>query len=274
MDAAHKATDKILNNLTKELRNTYQHAYNELKKTMTDVMSKMQLDPNMTAEQRYALARKYSRLEKLEKQLATSLSKVNKEAVQMINNNMLNVYQINYDSAASLFPKDVIPVLDRSAIRTVLTGQVDPFTKLALDGLKDQAILRQSLTRELLTGIMQGDSIPHLAKRIKAVTEKSFKDSVRIARTETTRVENSARNDVGAQGEKKGFRMLKEWVATDDESTRDEHREMNGVKVPQNEPFVVGDEEMMYPGDISLGASGWNVINCRCTIVNIIEKKE
>jgi hypothetical protein len=34
--------------------------------------------------------------------------------------------------------------------------------------------------------------------------------------------------------------------------------------IPVNEPFTVGGEQLMYPGDDSLGASPGNVINCQC----------
>ena len=130
----------------------------------------------------------------------------------------------------------------------------------------------RKLESELTTGILKGESIPNIAKRLKSVSEGYLGDTIRIARTETTRVEGSARQAVGDEGKRLGFKMWKRWVATADARTRDAHAAADGQEVPNDEPFTVGGEEMMYPGDISLGASAWNVINCRCTIVNFIKE--
>ena len=112
-----------------------------------------------------------------------------------------------------------------------------------------------------------------MSARLKQVAELSLRNTVRIARTETTRIENAARNEVGAEGKKMGFVMWKRWVAKDEPGvTRPAHLDANRQEVPYDEPFEVGDEKLMYPGDISLGASAGNVINCRCTMVTFIKE--
>ena len=68
-------------------------------------------------------------------------------------------------------------------------------------------------------------NIPNLAKRMKDITNKTLSESIRIARTETTRVENSAKQDVGEHGKKLGFKMRKQWISTGDSRTRPEHGE-------------------------------------------------
>lgn len=59
--------------------------------------------------------------------------------------------------------------------------------------------------------------------------------------------------------------LTKTWVAVLDSATRPEHVEADGQEVPVDEPFEVGGEDLMYPGDDS--GSPENVINCRCTAV-------
>ena len=61
----------------------------------------------------------------------------------------------------------------------------------------------------------------------------------------------------------------KEWLSTKDDRVRIEHLEVDGQVVPIDEPFIVGGEELMYPGDAS-GSAG-NVINCRCTELPVME---
>jgi hypothetical protein len=61
--------------------------------------------------------------------------------------------------------------------------------------------------------------------------------------------------------EKKAQKM---WTAILDERTRDAHAEADGQIVDEDEPYNVGGEELMEPGDDSLGASDENICNCRC----------
>lgn len=61
-----------------------------------------------------------------------------------------------------------------------------------------------------------------------------------------------------------GSAIEKVWGAVIDNVTRQWHADMNGVSVPLDEPFDVDGEQMMYPLDDSLGATGRNLFGCRC----------
>lgn len=56
-----------------------------------------------------------------------------------------------------------------------------------------------------------------------------------------------------------------QWVATLDARTRPEHGHADGQVREAGEPFDVGGEKLLFPGDKSHGASGWNLYNCRCS---------
>lgn len=56
----------------------------------------------------------------------------------------------------------------------------------------------------------------------------------------------------------------KEWNAVLDTRVRSFHADADGQRRPVNEPYLVNDELLNYPGDSSLGASLNNTINCRC----------
>jgi hypothetical protein len=58
--------------------------------------------------------------------------------------------------------------------------------------------------------------------------------------------------------------LLKTWSAILDKVTRPTHVEADDQTVPQEDPFIVGDSQLMFPGDTSLGASLDEIINCRC----------
>ena len=65
--------------------------------------------------------------------------------------------------------------------------------------------------------------------------------------------------------------MLKEWISAADDRTRDgtesefDHTSVESP-IKMNDPFIVSSEELMYPGDDSMGASAGNIINCRCVL--------
>jgi hypothetical protein len=62
----------------------------------------------------------------------------------------------------------------------------------------------------------------------------------------------------------------KQWNAVLDNVTREAHAESDGQIVNFDEPYLVGGQNLMYPGDMSLGATIDNTINCRCTSIVII----
>ena len=269
-DNAHKWTDRELIRLERRINSEYTKAYQEIRKEMADIMQKISTDPTMSLQQKMAAMNKYDRLKNLSSQMADVLQDTNKTAQSFVSQSMQNVYKVNYNYAAEQFG---FSVLDNTAIKNILTGEVNPFTKLSIAGEQDKRAIMRKLESELTTAILKGESIPKIAKRLKSVAEGYLGDTIRIARTETTRVENSARQAVGDEGKRLGFTMWKRWVATADERTRPDHAAADGQEVPNDEPFEVGGELMMYPGDISLGASAGNVVNCFDGNVNVFNNK-
>ena len=270
IDGAHKWTDKELKRLERRINSEYTKAYKEIRKEMADIMQKISVTPNMSLQQKMVAMNKYNRLENLSKQMAEVLQNTNATATNFITSSMNNVYKANYNFFAENLG---FSVLDNTAVRNIMTKNVNPFTKLSIAGEKDKRAIMRRLQSELTTGILKGESIPKIAKRLKNVSEKYLGDTIRIARTETTRVENSASQAIGDYGRSRGLNMWKRWIATGDERTRDEHLAADGQEVPNDEPFEVGGELMMYPGDESYGASGWNTINCRCRSISFIKEE-
>lgn len=60
--------------------------------------------------------------------------------------------------------------------------------------------------------------------------------------------------------------VAKRWNTIMDGRERDDHHEVNGTITMIDEPFIVGDSYLMFPGDTSLGASLEQLINCRCKV--------
>jgi hypothetical protein len=64
---------------------------------------------------------------------------------------------------------------------------------------------------------------------------------------------------------------LKEWRARQDNRTRSAHRQAHRQRVPVSEPFSVGGEDLMYPGDTQRGSPS-NTLNCRCEFYLVTEE--
>ena len=89
-----------------------------------------------------------------------------------------------------------------------------------------------------------------------------------IARTEVLGSLNEGMDQALRQAVEDGLiqpqNIRRVWDATGDSRTRFDHMEAHGQEVGLDEPFIVGGEQMMHPGDF--GASPGNVINCRCVV--------
>lgn len=87
-----------------------------------------------------------------------------------------------------------------------------------------------------------------------------------IARTETHGAANAGGNGAAIET---GLRLRREWISAEDARTRPEHAEANGQIVGMGEPFSIGGESLMFPGDPSGTAE--QVINCRCAVGFIVD---
>jgi SPP1 gp7 family putative phage head morphogenesis protein len=120
----------------------------------------------------------------------------------------------------------------------------------------------KKINAETLQGILQGESMDKIAKRLRNVQEMNKTQAIRSARTIVTGAENKGRQDSYARAEADGIILQKEWLATNDGRTRHSHAVLDGAIVDQDKKF---DNGLMYPGDPS--GRPEEVYNCRCTLV-------
>lgn len=89
-----------------------------------------------------------------------------------------------------------------------------------------------------------------------------------IARSESITALRAGRDEGVKQAIEQGAmqNVKKEWDATGDARTRPDHLSMSGQIVDMEKPFTAPDGSLlMYPGDVSLGASASQTTMCRCT---------
>ena len=61
------------------------------------------------------------------------------------------------------------------------------------------------------------------------------------------------------------MRLEKVWLSAFAHESRETHMAANAQAKDLEEAFTVGGEQLMFPGDVSLGGSAGNTINCLCT---------
>lgn len=124
--------------------------------------------------------------------------------------------------------------------------------------------LRTQINRIILNGIDEKQSAEQVAEAIVQATsgEMSVGRARRIARTETHTAANAGQL---AAARSSPIKFRKRWLSTEDQRTREAHAEANDQVRDLDEPFIVGGEKLMMPGDPR--ASPGNTINCRCTML-------
>lgn len=91
-----------------------------------------------------------------------------------------------------------------------------------------------------------------------------------IARTEST---TAANYGINKGAEATDYEVEKIWIDTKDKRTRRAHLQAGmSEPIPINQAFIVGGEEMLYPG--AIGASAANVVNCRCVMGTVVLEDE
>lgn len=294
-DKAHIMTDKEIELMERHLSVIYARAEKELTEKAEkyferfaelDAKKRELVDAGKMTEREYKRWRQNKIMTgkhwtALKEQTAQELLRVNQTAIEYVNGRLARVYAINYNHSAQeieYLSKNAISfeLINKGAVEELVkSGDKSLLPMKKLNPAKDIPWNMKRVNSEVVQGIIQGESIPKIAKRIRNVTDSNRASSVRAARTIVNTVENKARHDVAEKAAEKGVVMGKCWIATFDNRTRDWHAQAwkdYGSKedsIPLDDPFIVNGEEMMFPGDES--ASPANLYNCRCSHKNVVK---
>lgn len=130
---------------------------------------------------------------------------------------------------------------------------------------------KHHIQSEITQGIIQGKSIPDIAKGLSGAVKMSKNASVRNARTAITGARNAGSEYRYKQAnEKYGIDIREQWLATLDGRTRHTHRELDGQIKDLDGYFEIDGEKIRYPADPDADPS--LVYNCRCTVVPVVGK--
>lgn len=293
-DEGHKKTDKILEELEKRVAEEYRIAQTEMQQKLKaylnqykiDVAKQRQLlkdgkitnqDYNDWVKRHIAMGKRWSDMRDV---LAHDYHNANQIAMKMAYNTQKDVYAINRNYATYQIEHDAMidtsyTLYDRDSVERILKDNPklfhDPGTKKQREIARNKDLQwnKQKVNSAILQGILQGESIEKLAKRLESVTEKNYNAAVRNVRTAITGAQNAGRVDGYKRAQDMGIDLMQEWMATLDNRTRHEHRLLHGQRVKVGEPFIIDGHKLMYPGDPN--GAGYLVYNCRCTLISQIK---
>jgi SPP1 gp7 family putative phage head morphogenesis protein len=206
--------------------------------------------------------------------IAQDFHNVNNIAGAMIRDHSHDVYALNHNYGTFEIEKGSLidtsyTLYDRATVERLVKDNPDmlppPGKKVSQRIREGKDILwnKQLIQSSMTQSILQGESIPKIAKRLaESVGDSNRKAAIRNARTMTTGAENAGRIDSYKRAQKMGIKMKQVWLATLDGRTRDSHRDLDGEKIEVGEKFSNG---CRFPGDPQGRAE--EVYNCRCTLI-------
>lgn len=296
-DEAHVWTDAELKKLERRIAAEYKKAAEELQEKIDAYFEKLKKRDAETKAligtivngreytekdyQQWRLAQigRGKRFEALRDRVSERMTRANEVAANYINDTSPGIYSLNRNYAAYTIEEQVgrdvgFDLWDEQTVKRLIVEQPDlmPYypPKRAVKRGIDLAWGKRQITAQVTSGILQGESIKHLADRLQNhIPDMNRNSAIRAARTAVTGAQNAGRMDSYTQAEEMGIRLKKRWMATLDNRTRHSHQLLDGQTQDNDKPFhsILGD--IMFPGDPD--AAPANVYNCRCTLIAEVE---
>ena len=285
-DYAHEWTDKQLEGLEKRVAAVYRQAAEEMREKLErwyadfkrlDEKKASLVKEGTLGKEEYLAWRKVKmvesgRLKALVDTLTEDFVNTDKIAMQIVRGDLTDVYALNANYAAYKIEQNTgldlsWTLYDHSAVERMIREEPDVLPLPSVNIPMDEQWNRKHLNNAITQGILQGESIPHIADRLQRIIGMDRTAAVRSARTATTAAECAGRQDTYQRAKNMGIQLKKQWLSTLDEKTRHAHRMLDGQTVDVEESFQVDGYKLKCPGDPS--APGYLIYNCRCTMISV-----
>lgn len=260
--------------LLKELKKIYEDAAKEVEQKIRISNGKIDLllsvydeldDKQKSLLQSQIYQKKFQ--ENLKKQLDELIGNLNVNSYDKINRYLTDSYYTGYvgtmyDIQGQGIPL-ITPINEKQVTRAMTLNtklSVSLYTRMGID----VGVLKKQIAKHISRGIATSSSYAHIARNIDGASNIGFNKAMRIARTEGHRIQVLGANDAQHAAKAKGCEVVKQWDATLDGRTRPMHRLLDGKLAEIDEPFVVDDIEVMYPGGFGIASQD---VNCRCALL-------
>lgn len=260
--------------LLKELKKIYEDAAKEVEQKIRISNGKIDLllsvfdeldDKQKSLLQSQIYQKKFQ--ENLKKQLDELIGNLNVDSYDSITRYLTDSYYTGYigtmyDIQGQGIPL-ITPINEKQVTRAMTLNtklSVPLYTRMGID----VGVLKKQIAKHISRGIATSSSYAHIARNIDGASNIGFNKAMRIARTEGHRIQVLSANDAQHAAKAKGCEVVKQWDATLDGRTRPMHRLLDGKLAEIDEPFVVDDIEVMYPGGFGIASQD---VNCRCALL-------
>ena len=295
-DIGNEETERLLKQLEKRVTEEYSQAAKEVDAKFKDYMRRFEIKDKikreavaagvldkkdyiawrqsqvMVGDKWQALLNDMSHDLTNAREIAISTAQGYREDAYAINHNFAT-YQIEsqaqINTSYTLYDRQTVERLMREDPKLLPDPRPGGKTARMLAENKELRWNRQKLTSAVAQGIIQGESVPQMTKRLESVAAMDHRAAIRNVRTMVTGAQNAGRMDAAKRARDMGIGLTNVWMATLDMRTRHEHRVLDGQRREIDEPFEVEGEKIKYPGDPD--APAHLVYNCRCTLVQQVK---
>lgn len=153
-------------------------------------------------------------------------------------------------------------IYNASSVQAIIRDNPDLLPVVDLP--EDELWNRNHINNEIVQGIIQGDSMQQVARRLQNVAAMDNRAAIRNARTSMTAAENLGRSESARRLKQKGLPVKEVWSATKDSRTRDSHLLLDGTE-KDAQGYYGADflrVPLRFPAD-PLGEPQ-EIYNCRC----------
>lgn len=285
-DAGFVASEKMLNELETKIHKEYEQASKEMADKVTAYFNRFKAKDEEKREQyengqitkkeytewrqrQMATGKRYIAMRDT---LAKDLTNTDRIAMKYVNQTLPDVYALNMNYGTYQIEKDSkintsFTLYNHAAVERLIKDNPQLLPSPKVDIPKDLKWNQQHIQSAITQGILQGKSIPDIAKNLQRVTGMDENAAIRNARTAMTGAQNAGRLDSMKRAAARGIGVKKGWLATLDHVTRDSHVDLDGEVVEIDKMFSNG---LMYPGDAS--GRPEEVYNCRCRLTHEYDK--
>ncbi|WP_425447750.1 phage minor head protein [Dethiothermospora halolimnae] len=264
-----KEIDKISATLERDVIYNYRDALKALREVLSFMYEKYEVDGKLT----YQEMAKYGRIDKLDKEINILIAALYKNNTKLISNILEDVYKTSFNTT-----KNIVESTTEKTIRGIIKDEViQKAIQSPVSGLRLNKRLERNryniivdIQEAIGQGLKKGETYGTMAKRLKDKLEGDVPKARRIVRTETSRVFSESKKESLDKANNQGVNMTKEWITSEDEDVRSQHKKMRDKIIPYDEDFILPDGSKGFaPHQIGKARHD---INCRCDwIIDIVE---
>lgn len=268
----NRALGQLLKKSDRSIGKLYANTLNEIRRELAKIYEKWEVNGKLTYEE----MSRYNRLTKFIKEI-DHLLRVNYKTLRRVIYDVLGEsYLDGYYLTAWAVETDTLSKLAYAPVRPeTLTAMIEnPISGLTLPQRleKNRIQIIYKIQEEITQGLYKGETYGTMAKRLKGTLEGDAAKAMRVVRTESHRVVESAKLDSMTHAKKHGVVSVKTWRSSKDKAVRDAHADLDGKTIPVDEDFKSKNGgKGPAPGQMGTAKDD---VNCRCRLSYSVQRIE